>query len=129
MVEYALRAFGSRELTQAHRYFEHVCVQVILGFRVAMKHHVDRVRRHKIFVNDRRRRGNDLGDVFARLHGRHALVQSHHRRALVTLDFRVRVHADDDVVAAFANRAHEVDVTDVKEVTDHGYVAAHVGGR
>ena len=33
------------------------------------------------------------------------------------------------VVAAFANRAHEVDVTDVKEVTDHGYVAAHVDGR
>ena len=126
---YALRAFGSRELTQTHRHFEHVAVQVILRFRVAVKHHVDRVRRHEIFVDDRRRRGDDFGDVFTRLHGRHALVQRHHRRAFVTFDFRVRVHAHDDVVAAFANRAHEVDMTEVKEVTDHGHVAAHVGGR
>ena len=33
------------------------------------------------------------------------------------------------VVAAFANRAHEVDVSDVKEVTDHGDVASHFSGR
>ena len=112
-----------------HRYFEHVSVQVILRFRVAVKHHVNRVRRHEVFVDYRWRRRNDFADVSARLHGRHSLVHRHHRRAFVTFDFRVRVHPHDDVVAAFADRAHEVDVTDVKEVTDHGYVSAHVGGR
>ena len=118
-----LRAFGTGELTHAHRYFEHVSVQVILRLlwswntmsiaRFAMKS-------SSMIVSARKktwRRG------FCHLHGSHAFVQRHHGKAF-TLPLPLRDARRRRRQSRFMDRAYEIDVADVKEVSDHEFSPA-----